>query len=109
MMNVKNSLERIFGAVSFAEANCRQHAIDHLGAHTAPAGEASILQWIRLTWKPRVENLFNAVAFAECNCPEHAEEFIAEGTRRCRTETLQDFLDTIGLGNVPVYYGVAHL
>mgnify|MGYP006289020485 CR=1 FL=1 len=109
MNSVKNTLDRIFGAVSFAEADCREHALDYLKSQPIDAEKASILQWIHRTWKPRMENLFNAVAFAEGGCPELAEELMGQRKRGYRKESLQDFLDNIGLGNVPVYYGVANL
>jgi hypothetical protein len=67
--------------------------------------EVMIMQKI----KNRINVLFSAISFAESNCPQTAIQFLYPKQSQIvkRQATLNEFLEAIGMKNVPVYYGIA--
>lgn len=88
-------LEKVFAASAFAESGEQQEAREIAGI---PSSRQAGLGWDRV---------FAAAAFAEAGCPEHALEFM--GARRPEARTLTDFLETVGLGDVRICYGLAEI
>lgn len=94
MARIRETLERCFAGVAFAEADARDEALEMAGLTTAPACGAGL------------EDTFAAVAFAESGCHDEALEML--GCQLPVRKVLRsDFLDSVGLGGVPVWYGVA--
>ncbi|MFH1243556.1 MAG: hypothetical protein V1689_14525 [Pseudomonadota bacterium] len=60
-------------------------------------------------WLKRIERDFAAVAFAEAGCPEMAKEFLGKRLAPKRHQSLETFLETVGLSNVRVSYGLARV
>jgi hypothetical protein len=60
-------------------------------------------------WLKRIERAFAAVAYAEAGCPEMAKEFLVKRQATKRDQSLEAFLETVGLLNVRVSYGLARV
>lgn len=60
-------------------------------------------------WLKKFEEIFAAVTFAEADCPELAQEFIGKETVTENAQSLDAFLETVGLKNVQVCYVVAQV
>ncbi len=109
MIRIFNFFDRTFGAATYAEANCHEHARDYHQSAPAWGYHESILRGFQLNWKTKLENIFCAVAFAEENCPDKALEFIVNQSISPQKNSLKEFLDVTGLSRVPVYYGTTTL
>jgi hypothetical protein len=96
LMNWKQKLESWFAAVAFAEEGEHKTALD-IAATPIPEPSESV------KILPSFSATFAAVAFAEENCHDYAAEILF-GVKRTNS-----FLDMIGLGNVRVWYGTAHV
>jgi hypothetical protein len=92
-------IEKAFASVSFAEAGEHQTALRILGLSPRPAKG---MGW---SW----DKVFASVTFAEADCPELAREFMEKRKVPERVESLDAFLETIGLKGVEVCYGMAHI
>lgn len=90
-------LEKMFAAAAFAEAGEEREA-RALAGIGGPKPRPAGLQWDRV---------FAAVTFAEAGCREEALGLLDSKEREPRT--LAGFLDTVGLGNVRVCYGLAEI
>lgn len=96
----KNIFEDTFAAVAFAEAG--EHATAMKMAGIVPAYK-KVRNFVRF-----LEQNFAAIGFAEAGCPEEAAR-IADlpAARRRQRDSLDTFLETVGLGSVRVCYGFA--
>lgn len=99
MKQFSNQIEKIFCAVTFAEAGEHETALSFLGTKTPE----SRVQTNELTW---FERMWAAVTFAEHDCPETARSFLTQKPRiRTRTNRLNQFIDSVGLKNARYNYG----
>jgi len=59
----------------------------------------------------KMDNLLMASVMAEANAHDLGREYLQGSSRKGyeANQTLQDFLRTVGLDNVHVYYGIAKL
>lgn len=94
MKRIREALERSFAGAAFAEA----------GAHDEALAMAGITPLVGCATS--VEDMFAAVAFAEAGCREEALEVLG-CVRPVRRVIHSDFLNSVGLGEVPVWYGLA--
>lgn len=90
-MALRETLERTFAALAFAEADQQAAAQEVAGIMPAPSLS--------------MEDTFAAVAMAEANCHAEAREIM--GIVPVRRVCCTTFLKDIGLADVPVWYGVA--
>ena len=97
MRKWKETLERMFAAVSFAEAGEYETAQSLAGIQPNRAGKLS----------HAFEKTFVAAAFAEAGCPETSLNLLGENPSRIATRPLDAFLENVGLRGVPVRYGFA--
>jgi len=96
----RQAFEKTFSAVAFAEAGEHETAMKMVGIK--PAYE-KVRQVINI-----IERSFAAVGFAEAGLHEEAIKTANLGARTQKPqETLDSFLETVGLGNVRVRYGLA--
>ncbi len=56
----------------------------------------------------KLEKTFMAATFAEADCHEMANEYI-DGAQTRKSGSLEEFLDTVGLGGVRYSYVIANL
>lgn len=105
MIRAFNFLDRIFGAATYAEANCHNHARNYLDLPPSWNYVESTSTSYQLNWKTKLENIFCAVTYAEANCPDMAMEFNDNQKDSRQQDSLKDFLEITGLSRVPVYYG----
>ena len=101
MNNILSEMERLFMAVTYAEAGEWEFA-----AKLANVSSPHWMEKIKSALK-YLECCFAASAFAEANCPEHCVSFLNEDKKS--QKTLKSFLEDIGLYNVPISYGVASI
>lgn len=103
MKKLINTIEKTFAAVGFAEAGEFNGAVEFMDSNYSVAAKAR--KKTELNWFDRV---FGAAAFAEQGCHEMALDYLKEkpAGRRRRKEDLYTFLDSVGLRNVQVNYGV---
>ncbi|MGJ3522795.1 hypothetical protein ACR4XJ_07135 [Nitratidesulfovibrio sp. D1] len=94
MATLRETLERCFAAVAFADAADHGEAMRMAGVTPAPACAG------------RLEDVFAAVAFAEADCRDAALEMMG-CVRPARRVIRNSFLADVGLGDVAVCYGVA--
>lgn len=91
-------MRKVFAATAFAEMDERQSALEIGEIEPGPAKQPGF----------GLERVFAAAAFAEEGCHEHAREVL--GKRPTRSpRSLDTFLDTVGLRNASVCYGLARL
>lgn len=96
----KKIFEDTFAAVAFAEAG--EHAAAMKMAGIVPAYK-KVRSFVRF-----LEQNFAAIGFAEAGCPDEAARMAASpAVRRKERDSLDTFLETVGLGNVRVCYGFA--
>lgn len=93
MATLRETLERCFAAVAFADAAEHGEAMRMAGVTATPACAG------------RLEDVFAAVAFAEADCRDAALEMMG-CARPARRIIHSSFLDNVGLGDVAVCYGV---
>lgn len=101
--NIRQTFESTYAAVAFAEAGEHETAIRMAGVT-----DAAKTAWARFL--NFVESHMTAVAFAEADCHEVAGRCVhtAEKPGRCSAgDTLDAFLENVGLKNVRVCYGLA--
>lgn len=90
-------LERTFAAVPFAEMDEHKTAMEMAGLKPR-ARKKEALSW---------DNTFAAVAFAEAGCYDVAKGLMGKDKMvRRSAQTLDAFLDNVGLMGVRVSYGV---
>ncbi|MBS3757491.1 MAG: hypothetical protein KGY61_02400 [Desulfobacterales bacterium] len=96
----RQNIENTFAAVAFAEAGEHETAMKMAGIRPVYEKVRSVIDFI--------ERSFAAVGFAEAGLHEeaikmtHPHPVVAK-----RNDTLDNFLETVGLGNVRVCYGLA--
>lgn len=95
MKNLRKSLEKMFMAVSFAEA----------GEHETAMSLSGIRKVRTDGWTKAFDSVFAAAAFAEAGCPETALGLLGEAAPRTVKPSLEDFLESVGLCGVKVRYG----
>ncbi len=101
--NIRQTFENTFAATAFAEAGEHGTAIKMAGV--TDAAKTAIARCVAF-----LEAHMTAVAFAEADCHEIAGRCVPEGEKPvCRStgETLDSFLENVGLKNVRVCYGLA--
>lgn len=98
MKKWKETLEKMFMAVTFAEAGERETAVAVAGIEPDPG-------WAGRLFKA-AENSFVAAAFAESGCPETALDFMSKVASRPGKQTLEGFLRNVGLQDVRIRYGL---
>jgi hypothetical protein len=91
MKSIKNTIEKIFSAVAFAEADDRTTALQMMDAKPV-----NLLQ--------SVQNTFAAVAFAEADLRDEALAMVDAKAPRRKPAAEGSFLDAVGLGNIPANY-----
>lgn len=98
----KTNIETTFAAAAFAEAGEHETAMKMMGIR--PAYE-KIRQFC-----DHVGNTFAAACFAEANCHEDALRLAGpKGVYSPNLDSLDTFLETVGLGHVRVCYGLARI
>lgn len=99
---MRRKIETTFAAAAFAEAGEHETAMRMMRIRPAYEKLRSLANFF--------ERHFSAVCFAEAGCHEEANR-ICNTTQRCAgkesRESLDTFLETVGLGNVRVRYGLA--
>lgn len=103
MKKLINKIEKTFAAVAFAEAGEFNGAVEFMDSKYGVARKAR-----KKTELTRFDRVFGAAAFAEQGCHDMALDYLKEkrsGQRR-KKEDLYTFLDSVGLRNVQVNYGV---
>ncbi|MGM0453343.1 MAG: hypothetical protein ACQERN_09290 [Thermodesulfobacteriota bacterium] len=104
--NFRQTFENTFAATAFAEAGEHGTAIKIAGV--TDTAKTAIARFVRF-----VESNMTAVAFAEADCHEVAGRCVPTGEKRVRRatrptgDTLDNFLENVGLKNVQVCYGLA--
>jgi hypothetical protein len=98
MKNWRKILEKMFMAMTFAEAGEHETAMAVAGIQPDPVRPGR--------WFKAVESTFVAVAFAEAGCPETALDFMAKPGLRPGEQSLYDFLRNVGLQGVQIRYGL---
>lgn len=93
MATIRETLERCFSAVAFAEAAEHGEAMRLAGVTPTPACAA------------RLEDVFAAAALAEGDCHEAALDIMG-CARPARRVIRSSFLADVGLADVAVCYGV---
>lgn len=103
MKKLINKIEKSFAAVAFAEAGEFNGAVEFMDSKYSVAHRAR-----KKTELNRFDKVFGAAAFAEQGCHEMALDFLQESPapKVGKKEDLQTFLDSVGLRNVKVNYGV---
>ena len=94
MAPLRELLEKTFGALAFADAGEPELAMAMAGVTACRAADA------------KLEDAFAAVAFAEADRRDEALEML--GCQPALRRRRNAFLDSVGLGDVPVFYGVAN-
>jgi hypothetical protein len=95
MKKWRETLEKMFMAVSFAESGDHETAISLAGIRPSRTGRLS----------KAFENVFAAAAFAEAGCPETALGFLGKIASRPGKQSLEIFLQDVGLHGIKVQYG----
>jgi hypothetical protein len=95
MKKLIETLEKVFMAVSFAEAGEHETAMSLAGIR--PSRPGRLLK--------ALENIYAAAAFAEEGCPETALGFLGKGAPGPGKQSLESFLQNVGLYGVQVRYG----
>ena len=96
------NFEKTFAAAAFAEAGEHETAMKM-------AGITPVFEKVRKL-ADTVQQCFAAVGFAEAGCHDEAARMVhTEGVCRKNNETLDSFLETVGLSNVRVCYGLARV
>ena len=103
MKKLINKIEKTFAAVAFAEAGEFDGAVEFMDSKYSRAGMAR-----KKAGLSRLDRVFGAAAFAEQGCHDMALDFLKEKQpdKKPRKEDLYTFLDSVGLRNVQVNYGV---
>ncbi len=91
-------MRKVFAATAFAEMDERRSALEIGEIEPRTAKQPGV----------GLDRVFAAAAFAEEGCPEHARELLGKRSPR-NPRSLESFLDTVGLRNAPVCYGLARL
>lgn len=97
MSNWKQLFERTFSAVSFAEVGEHATAMEIAGIKPA---RSRILE----AFSAAKDRIFAAVTYAEAGHPEMALEFLEKGSGREKAQSLNSFLENVGLNGVRVRY-----
>ena len=98
----KANIETTFAAAAFAEAGEHETAMKMMGIRPA-------YQKVR-QFCDHVANSLTAACFAEANCHEEALRFAdPQGVCSPNRDSLDTFLETVGLGHVRVCYGLARI
>jgi hypothetical protein len=98
----RRGFEKTFAAAAFAEAGEHETAMKMMGI--TPAYE------LVRKFADFMERHFSAVSFAEAGCHDEAARLCGAGSvRNSRHDSLETFLETVGLGNVRVCYGLASI
>jgi len=106
-MSWKEKINRMFRAVTFAEAGEHDTALEMMD-------QASSAEKTEKNWLNALNNIFTAVTFAEANCHDTAREYLGE-LPAARTQKvfeyqpvkLKDFAATVGLEGVQLRFGLA--
>lgn len=98
-MKWKNILENVFASVAFAEEGRHSEAMAIAGVKAS-----------RRTFRQVVEDLGAAVAFAEEREFGYAYALATDTVQAANKKSeLIAFLETIGLKEAPIRYGIAHI
>ncbi|MEJ5299866.1 MAG: hypothetical protein WHS38_02635 [Thermodesulforhabdaceae bacterium] len=98
-MRWKDTLERIFAAVAFAEQGREKEAMEMAGVRES-----------RRTLKQIIEDYSTATAFAEAQEFGYAYALATDTVAKpAQKPTLLSFLETVGLKGAPVYYGTVKI
>lgn len=93
MKRIREIIEQCFAGVAFAEANEHEEAL--VTANIRKVAPCTV----------STEDIFVAATFAEANCHEMAHTIL--GHQRPVQRVIQsDFLRSVGLSGVPIWYGV---
>jgi len=96
------NFEKTFAAAAFAEAGEHETAMKM-------AGITPIYEKVRKV-ADTIQQCFAAVGFAEAGCHDEATRMAhPDGVCRKHKETLDNFLENVGLSNVRVCYGLARV
>jgi len=96
------NFENTFAAAAFAEAGEHETAMKM-------AGIKPVFEKVRKL-ADTVQQCFAAVGFAEAGCHDEAARMVhTEQVCRKNNETLDSFLENVGLSNVRVCYGLARV
>jgi len=94
------NFENTFAAAAFAEAGEHETAMKMVGI-------TPVFEKVRKL-ADTVQQCFAAVGFAEAGCHDEAARMVhTEPVCRKNSETLDNFLENVGLSNVRVCYGLA--
>lgn len=93
------TLEKVFAAASFAEAGEHETAREIAGIIPRPAKD-TLNAWDRT---------FAAASFAEAGYPEVAMEMLEGKAPRKKDNSLESFLNTVGLSGTRFSYGLARI
>lgn len=96
MKTWRDKLERMFMAVTYAEADEHQTAMSLAGIQARRPGR----RWAIF------EKTFSAAAFAEADCSDWALDFLGTDDSPKAKPSLEDFLHNVGLCGVKVRYGM---
>ena len=97
--DIRRTIENTYAAAAFAEAGEHETAMKMAGiTATAKTAFDKVVSF--------VDRHMSAVSFAEAACFEEAEALLGEGPRRKR-DSLENFLENVGLRQVNVRFGWA--
>jgi hypothetical protein len=103
MKSIFKKLEKFFAATAFAEMDDAETAIQ-IAALTSGSRKKTAPSW---------DSVFTAVTFAESGCSDWAEDFLSHTKKRTLVlkgeRSLGHFLDSIGLHNAPIRFGLAKI
>ena len=98
----KKNIETTFAAAAFAEAGEHETAMRMMGFRPAYEKVRQFCDYIASN--------FAAAGFAEANCHDDAIRFAEpQGVCARQGDSLDTFLETVGLGQVRVCYGLAQI
>ncbi len=105
-MSWKEKINKIFMAVTFAEAGEHDTALKLMGEPSARKKEKN--------WLSALNNMFTAITFAEADCHDIALEYM-EQSPAAKTEKvsepqpvkLSDFAAAVGLDGIELRFGLA--
>ncbi len=96
-------IENTFAAAAFAEAGEHDTARRLAGLNTTASSK--VRDFFRF-----LEKQFMAASFAEAGCADMALQYVDSQPRCIRPrKTLETFLETVGLNNARVCYGLARI
>ena len=106
MKKWRQKIEDTFAATAFAEAGEHETAMQMSGV-----SDAAVTAFRKVA--RFIETHMTAISFAEVGCIDTAREIMGAGTPKSirikRPQNLETFLETVGLKNVPVCYGLASI